>query len=297
MIDCALITGPACVRDIVLENNALLKRSDSLVIEMKDLTKPFLENGTFWLKKPITKYNFIEKKHNSNNNNEFGYDKKDFRQFIKDSLIFEAEICGILRLDDYITHISESLSWPHDKAIKLLFDLIVELQIDFTYVKSVQLTFQYKETFHFYWKNRLLEKTGLFPVESKEEEDCIAIKFFLEAVRQAKSSQSSNNNNEKIISNPTKIMLALLNSLGDYCVDNQERLSQLSPQFKRQYVKELEEAIEEICENGFQEDIKNYLTKISQGLQIQFAFERGPETHEEDSIHYRASVCNACKII
>ncbi len=102
-------------------------------------------------------------------------------QKIKESMQFEAEKLGILRLDD---HINNFVAATSEEGILAGMDKIFDYanRIDLKRVKGVQLTFENPKAVEFCNKHRLLEKTFLFPQSASCEAISSTPNYFRKAI-------------------------------------------------------------------------------------------------------------------
>lgn len=78
---------------------------------------------------------------------------------------------GILRIDDMVTHVLESLLHVDGNTEAIIAALLLRLDtIDFAPVRLAQLTFRYPQVIAFYEAQNLMPCTGLFPDSAEELE-------------------------------------------------------------------------------------------------------------------------------
>lgn len=100
---------------------------------------------------------------------------------IKMSVIFEVNILGVLRLDDHITNLLES-----QKSVKkttqlipmycsYLDELITGQYLILEKVRSIQLTFKYRETRYWCENKGLLQRAFVFPYDIAQEANVLSV--------------------------------------------------------------------------------------------------------------------------
>lgn len=115
------------------------------------MRKPLFDSGSdaSWLGRPVLSSD----------------DPKQAIQLTLSSIEFEVTQAGILRLEDHLTNLIESLGASAPDEIRWCSDALLEAvdQLDLNQVVLCQLTFKYPKIKTFYQKHGLMEKTGFSP--------------------------------------------------------------------------------------------------------------------------------------
>lgn len=169
-------TGPGCVRYIL--NNSVVTKGIVITsaLSEKNITKVTMgENKKDWLEMPIAK----------------NQDPLDCLRKILKTIIFEANIMKVLRLDDHISNYIEATGLAESVAIDTILGLLTKptrfakrflllqkdisnfqefklevenFTLDFIEINALQLTYRFQKSAEYIAENNLLEKTHLFPL-------------------------------------------------------------------------------------------------------------------------------------
>jgi hypothetical protein len=160
-------TGNVCIQ-IVVDNlgktNAEIT-ADSDQIRCLEGCTTHTPNYTAWVNMPIEQM-----------------EEKVALKKISDSMQFEAEKLGILRLDDHINNfVTASSEERRSEGMEKIFELAKK--IDLKSLNGVQLTFENPKAVEFCNQHGLLEKTFLFPSSASCKTICSDTNYFQKAIK------------------------------------------------------------------------------------------------------------------
>ncbi len=169
-------------------------------------------------------------------------------------IIFEIKYLGILRLEDHINSLFDSIDCTDNEKPTLIIEFIDKIKpLLINNVQYVQLTFEYNEILDFYTQNSLMDKTCLLPWD---------LRFFIDNGQQDKKSDALFKKGVFVLSNLTNIVIQNSNNLHQFidslkmCIADAEKLH--GKKYDR--LERLKNPLQQgMVENIWLNDISNYL--------------------------------------